>query len=393
MNASNSVKLIEQLTDVQNNMLAIFQQQCVADFMVQYHPALSPVGWHLGHCVYTEIFWIQERLLGISTDIDEKLRQYYIPESSPKEQRKFNLPEFSELVQWASTTQKKNIRLLKQHQNMHDHVLMQHDFLLHFLIQHYAQHSETIAMILTQRSLQKNTDFVAKRHLKPSPINTQNTLLHAGEYMVGAQTKRLPYDNEYPSHKVTIENDVKIAEYSVTNSEFFSFMQQAGYQKSCYWSDAGWQWREKNMIACPAYWKQDKQGQWFELDQKGPHDLVPDHAVKGLSFYEAEAFANWAGGQLPHEHEWEISIGHNLLKNIGQAWEWCRNTFYPYPREDAEFTAFPYEGYSKPYFDDKHFVMRGASKYTHASIRRNSFRNFYQADKRHHFAGVRLIFN
>jgi len=115
--------------------------------------------------------------------------------------------------------------------------------------------------------------------------------------------------------------------------------------------------------------------------------------VWGINYHEAQAFANWASlhhGQtrLPHEYEWEAAKQSDCLKITGQVWEWCQNSFHPY----VNFRAFPYDGYSMPYFDASHFVMKGASRYTENVIQRNSFRNYYQADKRHQFAGCRLVF-
>jgi iron(II)-dependent oxidoreductase len=96
----------------------------------------------------------------------------------------------------------------------------------------------------------------------------------------------------------------------------------------------------------------------------------------------------YAGCGLPHENAWEVAMrsDERLWKSTGQAWEWCNNTFYPYPG----FRAFPYARYSTPWFDQRHYVMRGGSRYSGQSIRHRAFRNFYTADKRHVFAGLRL---
>ena len=109
----------------------------------------------------------------------------------------------------------------------------------------------------------------------------------------------------------------------------------------------------------------------------------------GISFHEAQAFSHWARARLPHEHEWEAAVKSEQLHNTGQVWEWCANTFHPY----QGFSAFPYDEYSKPWFDDNHYVLRGASRHTRPEIRRASFRNFFNPDKRHIFAGLRLVFD
>ena len=84
-----------------------------------------------------------------------------------------------------------------------------------------------------------------------------------------------------------------------------------------------------------------------------------------------------------------MSVTQGKLEFTGKVWEWCSNTFFPY----QGFEAFPYDGYSKPWFDNKHYVARGASRHTRPEIRRPSFRNFFNPDKRHTFAGLRLVFD
>jgi formylglycine-generating enzyme required for sulfatase activity len=271
---------------------------------------------------------------------------------------------------------------------------MQHDFLLHFLIQHYAQHFEIMHMILVQKVLQECVDFEVRQPLSSSELNISTVLLKAGSYNIGSQTDFLPYDNEYPSHEFKTDN-INIADRPVCNSEFLLFMEQSAYQNPEYWSLEGWQWKEKYDVSCPEFWLKDDCQNWFAVDITGPHDLKLADPVWGLNQYEAQAFANWASScisdkhaRLPHEYEWEAAKKNGCLEKTGQVWEWCTNSFHPY----HGFKAFPYDGYSMPYFDDSHFVMKGASRYTEDVIQRSSFRNYYQADKRHQFAGCRLVF-
>ena len=145
----------------------------------------------------------------------------------------------------------------------------------------------------------------------------------------------------------------------------------------------------KNKLTCPEHWATNKHSEWYGINDQGPFDLIAKDPVYGINFYEASAFANWAQARLPHEHEWETSVRLSRLPNTGQVWEWCSNTFYPY----ENFKPFPYDEYSQPWFDDQHYVLRGASRFTRPEIRRASFRNFYHADKRHVFAGIRLVFD
>jgi len=391
----NPTALFKLLADYQQKVLELCEEH-PEDFNIQYHSDLSPLGWHLGHCVYTETYWLKEQLLSISSP-DQKLKAHYVPELAKKSDRSKALPDYSELCQWARERQQENLGLLnkfenRKYQDVNNHPLMQHDFIFHFLIQHYAQHFEIMHMILAQKALQECVDFEVKQPLSSSELNTSTALLKAGSYSIGSQTDFLPYDNEYPGHEFKTD-DIIIAEQPVSNSEFLLFMEQSAYQNPEVWSQEGWHWKEKFDVSSPELWVKDKQQNWFGIDIKGPHHLDPDLPVWGINYHEAQAFANWASlhhGQtrLPHEYEWEAAKQSDCLKITGQVWEWCQNSFHPY----VNFRAFPYDGYSMPYFDASHFVMKGASRYTENVIQRNSFRNYYQADKRHQFAGCRLVF-
>ena len=385
----NLTALCKLLADYQQKILQLCEKHS-EDFNIQYHPDLSPLGWHLGHCVYTETYWLKEQLLGLSSP-DQKLKSHYVPELANKPDRGEALPNYSGLCQWAKERQQENLELIENHQDSTNHPLMQHDFLLHFLIQHNAQHFEVMHMILMQRALQECVDFEVKQALTSSELNTSTILLKSGRYRIGSQTDFLPYDNEYPPHEFKTD-DINIAVKPVSHSEFLLFMEESGYQTQEYWSQEGWCWKEKFDVSCPEFWLEDDHQNWFTVDIAGPHDLEPEHPVWGINYFEAQAFADWASlhlgqARLPHEYEWEAAKQNECLKNTGLVWEWCQNSFHPY----TGFEAFPYDGYSIPYFDGSHFVMKGASRYTQAVIKRHSFRNYYQADKRHQFAGCRLV--
>lgn len=390
MNTSKLDALLEQLSAYQQKILQICAQHATY-FNTQHHADLSPLGWHLGHCVYTETFWIREQLLHLPPT-SPTLRTYYTPALSQKQQRGTALPDYNSLHQWAKNTQQENLNLLETHMDRDDHPLLRNNFLLHFLVQHYAQHLETMQMILLQKALQEAPQFIVKHPLTHQAINPVTITLDAGNYTVGATTEHLPYDNEYPAHSFSTDS-VHIAQNPVSNGEFLSFMIAAGYQKKQYWSQPGWEWKEQNAISHPAYWKKDNRGNWFGIDIQGPHHLIADHPISGISYFEAQAFSAWAEASLLHEHEWEIAMQRGYLKGVGHAWEWCRNSFYPYQHNNKQFKAFPYSAYSEPYFDNQHFVMRGSSHYTKPVLQRSTFRNYYRADKRHQFAGCRIVFS
>ena len=378
---------ISQFAKAQQKLLSLCGRQ-FGRLSVQFHPELSPMGWHLGHCVFTDYYWIQQQLLGVSVP-SKKLQSIYAPELLAKHRRGENLPEDRQLLIWAKKEQQKNNDLIRNfyEATLASHELMQNSFLLYFLIQHYGQHRETLHMILVQQLLSSPNKFTAQQPLRLTDPDPVIVTLPAGRYAIGGEQKAPCYDNEYPNHKVQM-NAVAISNRLVSNGEYYAFMQDMGYQSSCYWSGVGWEWCKQYNITHPAYWRQDARKNWFGTDINGPYDLIVEAPVWGISYYEAQAFATWAGARLPHEYEWEAAKKSSLLEGAGQVWEWCINDFHPY----EGFSAFPYIGYSVPYFDGSHYVLKGGSIYTENIIKRASFRNYYQPDKRHHFAGCRLVF-
>ena len=287
----NPTTLFKLLADYQQKVLELCEGH-PEDFNIQYHPDLSPLGWHLGHCVYTETYWIREQLLDISSP-DQKLKAHYVPELANKTDRSETLPNYSELCQWARERQQENLELIKNEQDSDNHPLMKHNFIFHFLIQHYAQHLEIMHMILGQKALQECDGFEVEQPLCGSELNISTTLLKGGRYSIGSQTDFLPYDNEYPAHEFETD-DINIADKPVSNSEFLLFMQQSAYQTPEVWSQEGWHWKEKFDVSCPEFWLKDKQQNWFGIDINGPLQLEPELPVWGINYYEAQAFALWA---------------------------------------------------------------------------------------------------
>ncbi len=349
----------------------------------QYHPDLSPVGWHIGHCALTECYWLREVVLG-EPPPDESLHALYFPEHSRKDRRAAALPPRDELLAWAERTHRDSRALATElAERMPDHALLRDGYLLDFLAQHYAQHLETMAYVLAQRA--RNADAPEAPTIEPAPRSPlfEGVTLAGGRFVVGSDALAA-YDNEQPSHEVNLA-PTTLARDPVSNAEFLAFVEDGGYRRPELWTTAGWEWREASAIELPAFWCGEP-GRRYERTAEGPRVLDADAPVAGLGFWEADAYARWAGARLPHEHEWEVLASNGALRGVGQAWEWCANALFPYPG----FRAFPYDGYSMPWFDGNHFVLRGGSEYTRGAVRRVSFRNFYEPDKRHLFAGLRL---
>lgn len=367
----SGARLIDGLTSHHRETVALAASLPDADLRTQYHPLLSPLGWHVGHCAFIETLWVQGALLGKSRDVDS-WQPLYQPEMAYKPGRGERLPQRDALLEWCRERHGENIAVLADPPaRLRRHHLLRDHYLHRFLLQHYAQHLETMDYVRAQRDA---ACLPVSGREPPGGEADRWAVLAAGRYRVGCAAIGA-YDNEKTPHHVHLAG-ARLARRPVSNDEFARFMADGGYDRRELWESAGWRWRENHGVNRPGYWR--------VTEDEVP--AYPRAAVLGLSHYEATAYARWARARLPHEHEWEAAHELELLDGVGTAWEWCANAFYPYPG----FRPFPYEGYSRPWFDGEHYVLKGASPATRPSVRRASFRNFYTRDIRHVFSGLRL---
>lgn len=369
---------LSALQAIQQQLVALVAPLAADELRAQYHPDLSPLGWHLGHCAYVEAFWLQ-------ADTRASRRTLYMPEHSPKHTRGTRLPPKAELLGLVQARQQQTVATLTD-PACRPRPPLSRATLAGFLLQHHAQHIETMQQALAQRTALLHSDATGT---PMQPVHPAGDIvqLPAGTYLLGSSATDA-YDNERPPRQIRL-GPVRLARQPVRNAEYLAFMAEGGYRDRRWWSPAGWQWRTAHDVRQPEHWCRDHSGGWLLLTPTGAAPLCGDAALLGINRFEAEAYASWAGGRLPHEYEWEAAAGLGLLEGIGGAWEWCGNRFHPYP----SFRAFPYDGYSLPWFDGRHHVLRGASPYTLPCLRRESFRNFYTPEKRHVFAGCRLAFD
>jgi iron(II)-dependent oxidoreductase len=380
--------LINQLEQVHALVLALVEDADEATYRNQYHEDLSPLGWHLGHCVYTDCLWLHEKLRG-DDSVTAPIADLYTPPRVPKSERGKRLPPHGAMLDWAREVQAFNRYFLGHlRTEWQDHALMRDGFLVHFLIQHNCQHYETMIMVLTQKALaeQYPAERAPAAPLEPARLREERVEVAGGHYRVGGG-KPNAYDNEVPVQHAEL-GPFTIARHPVSNAEYLAFIEDGGYRRREFWKDEGWDWLQRASAGHPDHWRRNDGGDWYALGLNGAYELAGGEPVSGVCHHEALAFASWAGARLPHEYQWEAACRVGRLEQTGRVWEWCANAFHPY----EGFRPFPYPEYSQPWFDGRHYTLRGGSLHTRPPVKRPSFRNFFEADKRHMFSGLRLVF-
>ena len=389
------------LADCRAATLALYGDLDEAAFRAQPDPALSALGWHLGHIAYTESYWVLERCAGQAPPAAEVGRRFRV-DALAKDARGPALPRMEAVQAFAAEVRTAVDGCLETL------AFGRHERLLQFVLQHEAMHQETATVV---RYLLARAPVPAPGEEAGAP--GQVTLqVPAGPVARGADGA-WALDNERAAHEQEVPR-FAIDRYPVTVGQFAVFMAAGGYEDRRWWTEAGWAWRGATGVAAPRYWRED----------------LEDHPVCGVSVHEAEAYCRFARARLPTEAEWERAaqasrapaadapypwgeaapdavrtnaahaLGHTSAVTahragrsgfgcdelLGNVWEWTASAFAPYPG----FAPFPYEGYSAPYFDGRHRVMKGGSFATPYPVLRRSFRNWYPPETRQVFVGFRL---
>jgi len=314
----------------------------------QPSPDYSPIGWHLGHVASVQARWL---LPGEPQRYGDR----FDPIVTAKPTR-VQLPEVEEIHALLDEVLER-VREGLSRGRIPGILGLPETFLVQHVAQHELQHAEHVQVI--------GALFEKRLHRMPQPLRTRsaNRLeLAGGTYAVGAADAARAYDNERPQHEVELR-PFWLDREPVTAGQFVEFVKSGGYRHSRNWSEAGWEWRTRHDVRAPV----------------GLREQHPDAPVTCVSWYEADAYARSRGARLPSEHELEVA-------GVGPAgvWEWTSSWFSPYP----SFRAYPYQGYSVPWFGT-HRVLRGGSWATSEDLVRPSLRNWYEPGFRDFPSGFR----
>jgi ergothioneine biosynthesis protein EgtB len=210
--------------------------------------------------------------------------------------------------------------------------------------------------------------------------------LPAGIHRVGHADDSFHFDNEKPAHEVLLQ-PVRLAKTLVSNREWLQFMADGGYMTPALWLSDGWAVVQNEGWQAPGHWRA-VDGEWRQMTLGGLRPVEPDAPVCHVSYYEADAFARWAGKHLPTEAEWEVAGRAGLIDDaFGIVWQWTRSPYSPYPGyRAAEGALGEYNGK----FMINQMVLRGSSLATPAGHSRVTYRNFFYPPHRWQFTGLRL---
>jgi ergothioneine biosynthesis protein EgtB len=218
----------------------------------------------------------------------------------------------------------------------------------------------------------------------PQAPQPREWLAHPGGIVqIGHGGQEFAFDNETPRHNALL-HPFRIASMPVTNGEYLAFIGDGGYRRPEFWLSDGWARVQDEGWAAPLYWLCDSDGSRSQFTLAGAQPLDPHAPAQHVSFFEAAAYAAWAGKRLPTEFEWEAMAPRFAH---GQVWEWTRSSYDPYP-------GFrPFEGAAAEYngkFMVGQMVLRGGSVATPPGHGRISYRNFFPPSARWQFSGIRL---
>ncbi len=210
--------------------------------------------------------------------------------------------------------------------------------------------------------------------------------LPSGIHRIGHDGDGFCFDNEMPCHQVLVQ-PMRIARGLVTNADWVAFIDDGGYTTASLWLSDGWATVAAEGWTAPGYWK-NVDGAWCSLTPGGSRPVDPSQPVCHVSYYEADAFARWAGKHLPSEDEWEVAVRGGLIDDaFGVVWQWTRSAYSPYPGYRAAPGAI---GEYNGKFMINQMVLRGSSLATPPGHARVSYRNFFYPASRWQFTGLRL---
>lgn len=404
----NDQKIIEKFKTVRSNSLLLCEKLESEDLCLQPVSFVSPLKWHLGHTSwFFEKLVLQEQKSVPYTVFHDKydviFNSYYksLGEHWQQSERAvLSRPTILEIYEYRKYIDASILDLLKR--------LPEKSKLwktIEIGIEHEMQHQELMLMDIKYCFSLSPMDVSYLSNSFNNKVESNQrewTSFKEDIYEIGVNysNNAFCFDNETPKHKV-YSYGFSMSNCLLSNAEYLEFVENSGYSMSNYWLSDAWDWLQAEGIKSPLYWKLEKDN-WLEFGLDGWKALNLSAPVKHISFYEANAFANYKAMRLPTEQEWEIY--HSKIPNISQGkylsnyehsifdlennlWQWTSSSYSAYPKYKAPNGALAeYNGK----FMSSQFVLRGGCYASPKGHFRNTYRNFYFPQQRWMFSGIRL---
>ena len=403
---------VRQFTD------RLCQHLMTEDYVIQAMPDVSPPKWHLAHTSwFFETFILALASPGYRSphaSYAYLFNSYYVAAGERHCRPKRGLlsrPTVEEVYRYRAYVDQHMTAFLE---GLHGETLERWSPVVELGLHHEQQHQE---LILTDVKYNFACNPLRPAYIAPdipapvpalSPLRWVSVL--EGVYWIGHDGQRFGFDNEFPRHRSFVER-FELASRLVTNGEYLAFMDDGGYERPELWLSMGWDTVQREGWQAPLYWEQ-RDGTWWMMTLAGMRPVREAEPVCHVSYYEADAYARWADARLPTEAEWEVAamplpirgnfVEHQtfhpvpisqidtavpLVQIFGDVWEWTQSHYSPYPG----YTAAPgAQGEYNGKFMANQFVLRGGSCATSVSHIRPTYRNFFPADARWQFMGIRL---
>jgi ergothioneine biosynthesis protein EgtB len=383
------------------------------DCGLQSMPDASPTKWHLAHTT-----WFFETLV-LETQVPEYrafdphfrvlFNSYYnsVGEQYTRAQRGLlSRPTLDEVLAYRRHVDAHVLELLDEPARDIEHV----DRIIELGIHHEQQHQELILTDLKHGLAQNPLRPTYRKAAPPTAGSAEALSWHRfaeGLRTIGHSGNSFAFDNECPEHRVFVDA-FELASRPVTNGEYLAFIADGGYERPEPWLADGWATVQREGWRAPLYWSEEPDG-WSVFTLCGTQPVRPEDPVCHVSYFEADAYARWAGARLPTEAEWETAAGGSLEGNFvesgcleprpspardgapsalfGDVWEWTQSPYMPYPGfRPLSGSLAEYNGK----FMSNQVVLRGGSCATPRSHVRATYRNFFYPHARWQFSGIRL---
>ena len=421
---------VEQLRDRFHQIRTFTNALCAGlepeDYVVQSMPDVSPTKWHLAHTTwFFETFILKKLIAAYQSAIPEYAYLFNSYYNAAGDMHRRDLrglisrPTVKQAQRYRASIDSRIDDLLS---NVDENLLNEIEPILILGTHHEQQHQELlitdIKHVFAQNPLypvfrEPKINGCAEKIIPMQFVHFEETTARLGHDGHG-----FAYDNEGPRHQVLIPA-FSIGSRPVTNGEYIAFIEDNGYKRPEFWLSLGWMTVNEQHWEAPLYWSK-RDGAWWNFTLSGFRSVDKSEPVTHLSYFEADAYANWAGARLPTEFEWERAAMDCLIEGdfveselfhpapvavvsgtstekprqdlglqqmFGDVWEWTRSAYSPYPGYRAAPGAL---GEYNGKFMCNQYVLRGGSCATSRTHIRPTYRNFFQPEKRWQFTGIRL---